>query len=232
MSGRRRSTSARLSSMLSCPVSARTTTSTSPRTASIRRRRSGSAIARSRPVTTTLLTTSPAASSAGADSRCFRRSRSSISIPGPLEPTPGGQAISLVDFANPDFERFPRFREALDAGVVADVEPGDAVFIPSMWWHHVQGLSAFNTLVNYWWSKLPAFIPTPDERAVSRDLDDARPAGEREARLAQRLRVLRVRRRRSARANTSPESARGVLGPIDDDQARFIRAMLINKLNR
>ena len=33
--------------------------------------------------------------------------------PGPLDPTPGGQAVSLVDFANPDFERYPRFREAL-----------------------------------------------------------------------------------------------------------------------
>ena len=29
-----------------------------------------------------------------------------------------------------------------------------------------------------------------------------------------------------------PEQARGVLAPIDDDRARFIRAMLINKLNR
>ena len=84
-----------------------------------------------------------------------------LCIPGPLDPTPGGQAISLVDFANPDFERYPRFREALEARQVAELEPGDAIFIPSMWWHHVEALSPFNTLVNYWWSTSPKFMPTP-----------------------------------------------------------------------
>jgi len=68
--------------------------------------------------------------------------------PGPLDPSPGGQAVSIVDFAAPDFARFPRFRDALAAGLSAELEPGDAIFVPSMWWHHVQGLSAYNTLVN------------------------------------------------------------------------------------
>jgi hypothetical protein len=80
--------------------------------------------------------------------------------PGPLEPTPGGQAVSTVDFRQPDFTRFPRFREALAAGMSAELEPGDAVYVPSMCWHHVEGLSAFNALVNYWWSSAPAYIPT------------------------------------------------------------------------
>ena len=47
--------------------------------------------------------------------------------PGPLEPTPGGQVITMVDLKNPDFERFPRVRQALDAAVVVDLKPGDAV---------------------------------------------------------------------------------------------------------
>ena len=29
--------------------------------------------------------------------------------------------------------------------------PGDALFIPSMWWHHVESRSELNLLVNYWW---------------------------------------------------------------------------------
>ena len=53
---------------------------------------------------------------------------------------------------------------------MAEVEPGDAVFIPAMWWHHVEGLSAFNTLVNYWWSSSPAFIPTPMNALYHGDL--------------------------------------------------------------
>ena len=152
--------------------------------------------------------------------------------PGPLEPTPGGQAISLVDFANPDFEKFPRFRAALEAGQVADVEPGDAVFIPSMWWHHVQGLSAFNTLVNYWWSHVAGVHSDADEHALSRDLVAARSPGEREARVEAGVRLLRVRPGRPRRRDTFPRRRAAVLGPITDDQARHIRAMLINKLNR
>src|SRR5688572_7776297 len=81
--------------------------------------------------------------------------------PGPLEPTPGGQAVSVVDFDAPDFGRYPRFREALASAQTAVLEPGDAIFIPSLWWHHVQGLEAFNVLVNYWWNSAPAYIPTP-----------------------------------------------------------------------
>ena len=45
---------------------------------------------------------------------------------GPLDFTPAGQAISLVDFHAPDFERYPRFREALRHAQVAELEPGDA----------------------------------------------------------------------------------------------------------
>lgn len=151
--------------------------------------------------------------------------------PGPFEPTPGGQAISLVDFAAPDFEKFPRFRAALDAGQVAEVEPGDAVFIPSMWWHHVQGLSAFNTLINYWWTTLPAHIPTP-MNALYHAIWTLRDRPDNEKRAWREVFEYYVFGAAGLAGEHFPEHARGILGPITDDQARYIRAMLINKLNR
>ncbi len=74
---------------------------------------------------------------------------------GPLDHTVAGQPTSMVDANHPDFDRFPRFREALDAALVAELEPGDAIFIPALWWHQVEALSPFNILVNYWWSDAP-----------------------------------------------------------------------------
>jgi hypothetical protein len=70
---------------------------------------------------------------------------------GPLDFAPTGAPMSLVKLGEPDFERFPRFRQALAAAQVAELGPGDAVFIPPLWWHNVESLDAFNVLVNYWW---------------------------------------------------------------------------------
>ena len=151
--------------------------------------------------------------------------------PGPLDPTPGGQAISLVDFADPDIGKHPRFREALAAGQGADLEPGDAIFIPSLWWHHVEGLSSFNTLVNYWWSSSPAFIPTP-MNALYHALWSIRDRPEREKQAWKQVFDYYVFGPAECAAGHIPEQARGVLGPIDDARARQMRAMLINLLNR
>jgi hypothetical protein len=71
---------------------------------------------------------------------------------GPLLTTPGGPPISVVDLRNPDHETFPRFARALESGQEAILEPGDAVFIPILWWHGVESLDALNILVNYWWN--------------------------------------------------------------------------------
>jgi hypothetical protein len=67
---------------------------------------------------------------------------------GPLDFTPAGAPVSL---ATTDFERFPRYREALAHSLVAELEPGDAIYIPSLWWHRVESVGLLNILINYWW---------------------------------------------------------------------------------
>ncbi|MBO9713440.1 cupin-like domain-containing protein [Sphingomonas sp.] len=69
---------------------------------------------------------------------------------GPLDHTMAGQPASMVSLAEPDLERFPRFREAMAAAMSAELEPGDAIYIPTLWWHHVESLAPLNMLVNYW----------------------------------------------------------------------------------
>lgn len=74
---------------------------------------------------------------------------------GPLDFAPTGAPMSLVPLHDPDLGRFPRFREALQAAVTAELVPGDAIFIPPLWWHHVESLEPFNVLINYWWHAVP-----------------------------------------------------------------------------
>ncbi|MGP8034150.1 MAG: cupin-like domain-containing protein, partial [Steroidobacteraceae bacterium] len=73
---------------------------------------------------------------------------------GPLDFAPTGAPMSLVQLHQPDFERFPKFRAALAAAQTAELGPGDAIYIPPLWWHHVESLEPFNLLVNYWWHVL------------------------------------------------------------------------------
>jgi hypothetical protein len=150
---------------------------------------------------------------------------------GPLDFTPAGQAISLVDFANPDFERFPKFAAALQSAQVAELGPGDAIFIPSMWWHHIESLDAFNVLVNYWWRQSPAFMDSPMNALMLavltvRDLPPAQRAA------WENLFRHYVFAADENTAGHIPGSARRVLAPLDDEAARELRARLLQKLNR
>jgi hypothetical protein len=74
----------------------------------------------------------------------------------PLDFTPSGAPVSMVEFTAPDHARFPKYAEALQHAQQAELEPGDALFIPYGWWHHVESLAPLNVLVNYWWSDAPA----------------------------------------------------------------------------
>lgn len=150
---------------------------------------------------------------------------------GPLDLTPAGQPVSLVDFDKPDFDRFPKFRAALQAALVADLEPGDAIFIPSMWWHHVRALDAFNVLVNYWWRQSPAYMGPP-VNALNLALLSVRDLPPAQKHIWQNIFNHYVFENNEETAAHIPEERRGVLGRITENVARQLRAYLLNRLNR
>jgi hypothetical protein len=80
---------------------------------------------------------------------------------GPFHITPAGPQVSMAHVTQPDLERFPRFARALDAALVADLEPGDAIYIPYHWYHHVEALEGLNVLVNYWWDEARTDVGSP-----------------------------------------------------------------------
>lgn len=151
--------------------------------------------------------------------------------PGPLEPTPGGQVVSMVDFDAPDFERHPRFREALAAAQVADLEPGDVLVYPALWWHQVEALDPFNVLVNYWWNAAPAFMDTPMNTLLHGLLSlRDRPDFEKQGWKA--LFDYYLFGPADQAGAHLPEAARGALAPMDLAKARRLRAALLDRLNR
>lgn len=82
----------------------------------------------------------------------FPPSQTSNLYPGPLDFTPAGVPVSLVNLRKPDLNRYPRFKVALENAYCAELMPGDAIYIPMLWWHNVESLSPINGLINYWYN--------------------------------------------------------------------------------
>jgi hypothetical protein len=80
---------------------------------------------------------------------------------GPLDFTLAGQPTSLVDIDAPDLETYPLFTGALKAARRAELGPGDAIYIPAMWWHDVLSLEDFGSLINFWWREGEPPLLTP-----------------------------------------------------------------------
>jgi Cupin-like domain len=101
---------------------------------------------------------------------------------GPIDNTMAGQPVSLAASSAQDKDRFPLFEEIKGQSLIAELEPGDALYLPKLWWHKVESTAPFNVLVNYWWD---AFRLGPDAPYTSMLLSmitiAERPAAEREA---------------------------------------------------
>lgn len=150
---------------------------------------------------------------------------------GPFEYTLSGTPVSMASLEDPDFERFPQFEKALDAAFAADLEPGDAIFVPYFWWHHVQSLTQFNALVSYWWNDTPSHVGSLYNCLLHNVLA---------------IRDLPASQRMAWRAvfdyfvfQTSgepmvhlPSHARGALGPMDDNQREFMKRVLLDGIQK
>lgn len=150
---------------------------------------------------------------------------------GPLDFTLSGPPVSMVNLNTPDRERHPRFAAAEAAGLSAELEPGDAIYIPYGWWHQVQSLTPFNVLVNYWWNAdkpkhgapfdalLHAVMAIRDlpenQRAVWRNLFDQ----------------FAFKQNGEPFAHLGPDQ-RGIMGDIDAERARTIKAIIVRALSR
>lgn len=147
---------------------------------------------------------------------------------GPIDNTMAGQPVSLAASAPRDDEKYPRFAEVRDQALVAELEPGDALYLPKLWWHQVEALSSFNGLVNYWWD---AFTQGPDAPYTSMLLSmitiSERPAAERQAWKA--LFEHYVFREQGHPLAHLPAGRHGLLGPLKDNYGK-IRARVMHLL--
>jgi hypothetical protein len=143
---------------------------------------------------------------------------------GPVEFTPAGPLTSLVDLTAPDLDRFPTFAGAMAMALVAELEPGDALYLPFYWWHHVQSLDAVNVLINYWWiDSSRQKVANPLDAAMQAMLTMARlpPDHRRVFEVMLRYYVLQEGLPPAAHI---PEQARGVLAETGDARLKGLRS--------
>ncbi len=144
---------------------------------------------------------------------------------GPLDYTPAGQPISLVDIRNPDYAAHPRYRAALAHAMTATLEPGDAIYIPTLWWHGVESLDPISAMVNTWWRDVPSYFGSPMNSLLQgvlalRDLPPAQRA---------RWKVVfdaLVFETDGPALGHLPQAARGLFGRLTRTTAAQIRSLL------
>lgn len=149
--------------------------------------------------------------------------------PGPLDRTIAGPPVSMVRLEDPDFDRYPRFREALEHAQTAELEAGDAVYIPYFWWHHVRSLETFNVLVNYWWNGSPAAYGQPALALFHALLSMRDMPPERRQAWKAMFDYFVFNTHGEPLAHLKPED-RGPLGPLRVDQMKKMQAGLIKSL--
>lgn len=151
--------------------------------------------------------------------------------PGPMTPTPGGQVVTMADLGKPNFARFPRLKNALEHAYIADLQPGDGLYYPNMWWHEVQAFERFNAMVNFWWMTAPPYLGNPMDVLMHAMMSVRdRPAAEKQAWRAL-FDYYIFDDSEQVRGHLPPQS-HGAFATMDDNLSRRLRSMIRNNLNR
>lgn len=150
---------------------------------------------------------------------------------GPLDFTLAGQPISLVDVESPDLNRFPRFAEALESARTSELLPGDAVYIPSLWWHAVESPGELGAMINFWWrdAEPPLLTPLNALYHAVITMENLPPAELAAWRVLFDHYVFRDDGPPLAHV---PEPARGILGRRTPDLVARVKKLLIDALSR
>ncbi|NJC34122.1 hypothetical protein GGR88_001596 [Sphingomonas jejuensis] len=148
---------------------------------------------------------------------------------GPIDHTMAGQPVSLAADSAPGDERYPRFERVRDRAMVVELGPGDAIYIPKLWWHKVEALEPLNVLANFWWD---GFAAGPDQPYAAMLLAmiaiAERPPAER---MAWRAWFDHYAFRPNGHPLAFlPESERGVLGPLADGNYQRLRVSIMRML--
>lgn len=147
---------------------------------------------------------------------------------GPLEVTPAGTPVSMVRAESPDLIRYPRFAEALETAQTAELAPGDAIYIPYLWWHTVRSLDPLSVLVNYWWNTVPEALAPVDALLHALAAMRALPPDRRAAWRALFDHLVFD----AAPAAHLPEKAQGILGDLSEADRRGVTQHLARQLSR
>lgn len=145
--------------------------------------------------------------------------------PGPFELTPAGTPVSMVDPLAPDLDRYPRFAAAWATARQAELAPGDALYIPYMWWHGVESLEPVSILVNYWWNEGPANLSTPYDAMLHNILAFRHMPPDQRAVWKTMLDYYIFESEGDPAAHL-PEHAKGMMGPLTGELAGRLRATL------
>lgn len=148
---------------------------------------------------------------------------------GPIDHTMAGQPVGLAVGSTPGDPRFARFEAVRDQALVFELEPGDALYIPKLWWHQVEALDRVNCLVNYWWDGSSSGPDQPYTAMLLAMIAIAeRPAAERAAWRAFFDHYV-FRPDRHPLDHLPPEQ-HGILGPLAEGNYGRIRARIMRLL--